>query len=105
MKFGLAPATMVILISTNILPQNWQKIESVFAPGGVTVADFSAPYFGDLDADGDFDLVLGNIDLRIDYFENTGTNQNPAFLKDTSMFGCLYWNGYQFTNSDNICQV
>ncbi len=91
---------VIAFIPLNVFSQNWQKIETVFAPSGVTVMDFSAPVFGDLDADGDFDLVLGNIDLRIDYFRNTGTNQVPVFEKDTSMFGCLYWNGYQFTNAD-----
>jgi hypothetical protein len=89
----------VILFSITILPQKWEQIDEVFAPSGVTVRDFSAPVFGDLDGDGDFDLVLGSIDLRIEYFRNIGTNQAPVFKKDTSMFSSIYAGGYQFTNA------
>lgn len=91
---------LFITFSLTAYSQNWLKVDSVFAPSGVTVQKFSAPVFGDLDGDGDFDLVLGNINLEIDYFENTGTSFEPKFKKDESIFSSIYAGGYQFTNSD-----
>lgn len=91
---------LFITFSLTVYSQNWLKVDSVFAPSGVTVQKFSAPVFGDLDGDGDFDLVLGNINLEIDYFENTGTSFEPKFKKDESIFSSIYAGGYQFTNSD-----
>jgi hypothetical protein len=91
---------LLVLFSTiTLYPQNWDKIDSVFSPGGVTVQAFTAPIFGDLDNDGDFDLVLGSSGLEIEYFENTGSNLSPVFHKDTSMFSSIYGGGYQYTNS------
>jgi hypothetical protein len=90
----------VFLFPIIMLPQNWERIDEVFAPDGVTVKDFSAPIFGDLDGDGDFDLLLGNINNEVEYFKNIGTTQVPAFKSDTSVLSSIYANGYQFTNAD-----
>lgn len=91
---------LLLLFFTSVLyAQNWEKIDSVFAPGGVIVQAFTAPVFGDLDDDGDFDLVLGSTGLEIEYFENTGTNTVPIFHRDASMFSSIYDGGYQYTNS------
>lgn len=90
---------LFILFSSTLLAQTWEKIDSVFAPGGVTLESFSAPVFGDLDDDGDFDLVLGSSGLEISYFRNTGTSTAPVFNKDVSMFSPIYAGGYQYTNS------
>ncbi len=89
----------VLLTTSSLFAQNWEKIDSVFTPGGVTLQSFSAPVFGDLDNDGDFDLVLGSSGLEIEYFENNGTNTSPVFNKDESMFTSIYSGGYQYTNS------
>ena len=40
---------------------------------------YSAPDFVDIDADGDFDLFVGEISGGLGYFENTGNNLAPAF--------------------------
>jgi hypothetical protein len=80
--------------------QNWLKIDSIFSPSGVTLKAFSAPAFGDFDSDGDYDLILGSIDDKADYFKNV-TIQPPSFFsKDTSMLYSIYAGGLQFTNSD-----
>lgn len=91
----------IFLFSCNLsFAQIWQKVDSVFSPSGVTVNSFSAPYFCDLDGDGDFDLILGNTSLsRIKYFQNTGTKFQPNFKEDTSMFSSIYASGYMGTNS------
>jgi len=39
----------------------------------------SAPAFADIDADGDQDLFIGNLDGQISFYENSGTATLPAF--------------------------
>ena len=54
------------------------------------------PIFGDLDGDGDFDMMAGNFFEGLYYFENTGTAQSPNFatpilnpfgLSDSAYYG------------------
>lgn len=91
---------LVFLCSFVLSAQNWLQVDSVFAPDGVTVESFSAPIFADIDNDGDLDLFMGNINLRVAFFRNIGTQANPFYQNDTSMLSDIYANGYQYTNSD-----
>jgi len=50
---------------------------------GFDVGTSSAPAFGDLDRDGDADLVAGSSDGRFAYYENAGTAKTPAFVERT----------------------
>ena len=47
----------------------------------ISVFAYSTPAFADLDGDGDSDLIVGNHDGDIAYFENTGTGTSPRFTQ------------------------
>lgn len=84
---------LLVLLCNSLFAQNWLKIDSVFNPSGVTVQNFSAPFFCDFDKDGDYDLFMGSTGNQVDYFENVGTATNPKFRKDTSLLSSIYSSG------------
>jgi hypothetical protein len=92
--------TLLVLVALAVYPQNWLRVDSIFAPFGVIAQNFSCPAFSDIDADGDYDLFLGNINDQVDYFKNIGSKTNPKYAKDTSMLSSIYSGGAMGTNAD-----
>jgi hypothetical protein len=69
--------------------QNWRPNDGIFNPSGVPSLPFSQPRFADPDADGDYDMILGSIDLSLLYYENVGTPTGPAFVPGPDVFSMV----------------
>jgi len=74
------------LLASGTYAQPWQQNDLIFNPSGIPSLPFSQPRFADLDADGDFDLILGSIDGPPLYYQNTGTPNAPTFQIGPHLF-------------------
>ena len=82
---------IIILISFSfaINAQPWIQNDLLFNPSGIPSLPFSQPRFADVDADNDFDLILGSINDRPFYFENTGSVSSPVFQAGSNIFSTV----------------
>ncbi|HEX38263.1 MAG TPA: T9SS type A sorting domain-containing protein [Candidatus Cloacimonetes bacterium] len=69
-----------------LIAQPWIQNNDMFNPSGVPSLPFSQPRFGDLDGDGDQDMVIGNINDVPFFVENVGSQTSPDFLPGTQYF-------------------
>jgi len=67
----------------------WQEDVAFFlVPVYIDVGSNSSPTLGDVDHDGDFDLIIGAQNGTLSYFENIGTATQPGFSENkTILFG------------------
>jgi hypothetical protein len=89
MRTRIAIGLVLIVPCLTLSPsraQNWQPNDAIFNPSGIPSLPFSQPRFADPDADGDYDLILGSIDLAPLYYENIGTATGPAFAPGPDIF-------------------
>ncbi|GAB4316198.1 MAG: hypothetical protein Kow0074_04140 [Candidatus Zixiibacteriota bacterium] len=52
----------------------------------IDLGSYAFPALGDIDGDGDIDMLLGSDDGRLRFFENTGTAQAPAFTLQSDFY-------------------
>ncbi|NYT27917.1 MAG: VCBS repeat-containing protein [Candidatus Thiodubiliella endoseptemdiera] len=82
---GNAPvftADRVVLTKTKL--EYIEKIGSGNNPfEGIDVGSYSTPILADIDGDGDLDLVVGEQNGTLKYYQNTGTTSNPAYEAKT----------------------
>nr|WP_304650685.1 FG-GAP-like repeat-containing protein [Synechocystis sp. LEGE 06083] len=50
---------------------------------GIDIGFYSAPTLADLDGDGDLDVIIGEQDGTLNYYENTGSSTAPVYTERT----------------------
>lgn len=67
----------------------------------IDVGDAAVPELFDLDNDGDLDLIIGEAEGTLNYYENIGNSTAPVFRLITEEFGNVdvkeWWNFYGFS--------
>jgi len=77
---------------------SWTSMGTLEDGGGeIDVGSRTVPTFADLDNDGDFDLIIGEQNGNLNYYENTGTMQEPEWTEDSDMFTVVGSVGSQST--------
>lgn len=84
-------ALLVSLLSAQTAHAHTPGTEVLYSSqtlSGLTdVGDWSTPALGDLDGDGDLDMLTGEQSGDFKYFENSGTALSPAFAPSTTLSG------------------
>lgn len=79
---GLKNGTLVNLINVgNASVANWTLQQSLF--DGIDVGGYASPALADLNDDGDLDLISGESNGSLFYYQNTGTIIFPVWTQDS----------------------
>lgn len=60
----------------------------------IDVGQFACPQFFDIDNDGDQDLLIGEKNGNINFYQNTGGDENPAFILESDTIGDVVASNY-----------
>jgi len=83
---------------------NYQRVTDDYL-NNVDVGGNSNIVFEDLDADGDFDLIIGNdVPVKLGIYENAGTASNPAYVLKTDSLP-LHSTSFNFNYSPAFADV
>lgn len=83
----------------NIADQNliWDFADPVQNYQGIDVGDFSTPQLYNLNGDDLLDLIVGEEDGNLNYYENTGSITNPVFTFVTDSLGKVNVTDFQLS--------
>ena len=80
-------------------PEFVERIGTANPFDGIDVGVYSAPALGDLDDDGDLDLVVGEESGKLIYIENTGTSTEPEFAEFVAFLDFSPKSSYSYSYS------
>ena len=80
-------------------PEFVERIGTANPFDGIDVGVYSAPALGDLDGDGDLDLVVGEESGKLIYIENTGTSTEPEFAEFVAFLDFSPKSSYSYSYS------
>jgi len=81
---GLADGSLVYFQNDGDILSSAFNETALSTIDGISVSGRAAPVFGDLDKDGDLDLILGSTDGSVTFYLNNGTVLNPDFVEQSS---------------------
>lgn len=73
----------------NFIIPAWDLIDSNLIHS-IDIGSAAIPTFGDLDNDGDLDMLIGGVTGRLTYYQNIGTAGSPSFQHVTDSFANIF---------------
>jgi hypothetical protein len=67
---------------------------------GISMGTYSTPYLADINKDGLLDMVIGGVNGKFSYYQNTGSKTSPAYTLVTDSFGRVRTNDFYYNYTD-----
>ncbi len=86
LKRDLGLIALLLFFTPNLYSQSFTEQTGTNNPmNGVDIGEIAVPAIADLDDDGDWDLLVGEIGGQFLYYENTGTSSAPILTQQTGV--------------------